>query len=87
MPAREKSVRHRATPAWMGSDRQRAIIAALVEARNAAGMTQRDLAAKLGKQPSYVGKVEAIERNLSVLEFLEWAEALGADPANLLKDR
>ena len=83
MPAREKSVRHRAIPAWMGSDRQRAIIAVLIKA----GMTQRDLAAKLGKQPSYVGKVEAIERNLSVLEFLEWAEALGADPANLLKDR
>ena len=85
MPPREPSVRYRAIPPWMGSDRQRAIVAVLVEARNAAGMTQRDLAAKLGRHPSFVGKIEAVERNLSVLEFLEWAEAVGANGPELLR--
>lgn len=47
-------------------------------------MSQRDLAKKLGKPPSFIGKVEAIERNLSVLEFLAWTPALGADPGDVL---
>jgi transcriptional regulator with XRE-family HTH domain len=49
-------------------------------------MTQRDVAAKLGKPPSFVGKVEAVERNLSVLEFLAWAKAVGVDPGAMLPD-
>lgn len=64
-------------PVWVTSPVHRAIIASLVRARKNAGLTQRDLAAKLGKPPSFVGKVESIERNLSVLELIEWAEALG----------
>ena len=71
-------------PAWVSSATHRAIITALVAARTGAGMTQRDLAARLSKPPSYVGKVEAIERNLSVLEFVEWANALAVDPSALL---
>ena len=71
-------------PAWVSSATHRAIIAALVNARGEAGMTQRDLAVRLGKPPSYVGKVEAIERNLGMLEFVEWAEALGVSPSDLL---
>jgi transcriptional regulator with XRE-family HTH domain len=47
-------------------------------------MTQRDLAAALGKPPSFIGKIEAIERNVSVLEFVAWARAVGAEPASLL---
>jgi hypothetical protein len=47
-------------------------------------MTQRDVALKLGKPPSFVAKVEGIERNLSVLEFLAWTRALGADPGKIL---
>lgn len=85
MPVQEKPVRHRAIPRWVSSDRHRAIIQALVAARLSVGATQRDVAAKLGKPPSFVGKVEANERNLSVLEFVEWSEAIGVDPANLLR--
>lgn len=47
-------------------------------------MTQRDLATGLGKPPSFVGKVEAIERNLSILEFLAWTKALGIAPGGIL---
>lgn len=73
-------------PDWVSSERHRAVIAALVKARKAAGMTQRDVAAKLGKPPSFVGKIEAIERNLSILEFIEWTEAIGADRETVLQD-
>ena len=71
-------------PAWVTSPVHQAIISSLVRARNAAGMTQRDVAKKIGKPPSFVGKVEAIERNLSVLEFMAWANALGVGGADLL---
>lgn len=69
---------------WVSSSLHRDLVAALVQARHAGGMTQRDLAAKLGKPQSYVGKVESIERNLSVTEFWSWANAVGADPGALL---
>lgn len=68
-------------PAWVSSTVHRALIAALVDARKTAGLTQRDVAAKLGKPPSFVGKVESIERNLNVVEFLEWCDAVGMEPA------
>lgn len=57
---------------------------ARVEARKLAGMTQRDLAVRLKKPQSFVAKVEAIERNLSVLELLEWTDAIGIAPASVL---
>ncbi|HZZ33100.1 MAG TPA: helix-turn-helix transcriptional regulator [Phenylobacterium sp.] len=71
-------------PAWVSSPVHREVIAALVSARKAAGMTQRDVAAKIGKPPSFIGKVEAIERNLSILEFIEWSQALGTPAARIL---
>ena len=71
-------------PAWVSSPVHRDLIVAMVAARNAAGMTQRDVAAKLGKPPSLVAKVESVERNLSVLEFLAWTKAIGVSPENLL---
>lgn len=71
-------------PAWVSSPVHRDLIVAMVAARKAAGMTQRDVAAKLGKPPSLVAKVESVERNLSVLEFLAWMKAIGLSPEDLL---
>jgi len=70
-------------PAWVSHPSHRAVIEALIKARAAAGMTQRDVAARIGKPPSFVGKVEAIERNLSVLELIAWARAVNADPVKV----
>lgn len=42
-------------------------------------MTQRDLAEKLNRPRSFVGKIESIERNLSVLELVQWIEAVGLE--------
>ena len=71
-------------PAWVSSPVHRALVAALVDARKAAQMTQRDLAEAIGKPRSFVGKVESIERNLSALEFLAWTIALGIDAGELV---
>jgi transcriptional regulator with XRE-family HTH domain len=71
-------------PAWVSHPAHSAIIDALIRARKGAGLTQREVAARLRKPPSFVGKVEAIERNLSVLEFIAWTRAIGVDPAKVL---
>ena len=71
-------------PAWVVHPSHAAVIDALVKARNAAGITQRDVATKLGKPPSFVAKVESIERNLSVLEFMAWSRVLGVEPGKIL---
>jgi transcriptional regulator with XRE-family HTH domain len=56
----------------------------LVAARKAAGLTQRDIADRIGRPPSFVGKIEGVERNLSVLELLAWCRALGVSPGQIL---
>jgi transcriptional regulator with XRE-family HTH domain len=65
--------------------RHRALIAALVEAREEAGLTQRQLAAKLRRSDSFVWKIEAGERRVDVLEFIEIAQCLGVEAIELMK--
>lgn len=64
--------------------RYRRIVNALVEARHKTGLTQRDLAARLNRPPSYVGKVESLQRRLDVIEVADWLTALGAKPGPFL---
>lgn len=52
--------------------------------RKAAEITQVELAERLGKPQSFVSKVERGERRLDVIEFCQFADALGRDPAELL---
>lgn len=64
-------------PAWVASPVHRAAVEALIEARKAAGLTQRDLALRIGKPHSFIGKLESIERNCSITEWLAIAHATG----------
>jgi transcriptional regulator with XRE-family HTH domain len=64
--------------------KHRALIAAVAAARKAAGLTQRELAAKLKRSNSFVWKFEAGERQLKVLEFIEMAKILGVKPSDLI---
>lgn len=57
----------------------------LVERRNAAGITQSQLADRLGRPQSYVSKFERGERRLDVIEFLEVCRHLETDPYPLLR--
>jgi transcriptional regulator with XRE-family HTH domain len=72
-------VRHLRTP------RHRRLIEEIVRAREAAGLSQRELAKVLKRSPSYVSKFEAAERRLEVCEFTELCEALGVDAPDLLR--
>ncbi len=70
---------------WVSSGAYRAVIEELVTAREAAGVGQRELARRLGKHPSWVNKIERLERRLDVLEFIAIARAIGLSPDSLLK--
>jgi len=52
----------------------------LTAARQAAGLTQAELASRLGKPQTFVSKYERGERRLDVVEFLQIAGALQTDP-------
>jgi transcriptional regulator with XRE-family HTH domain len=56
----------------------------LIQARKAAGITQAELSTKLSRPQSFVSKYERGERRLDVIELLEVARALGADPHSIL---
>ena len=57
------------------------LIAAIVDMRKQAGMTQRDLADALGREQSFVGRIETGQRRVDLVEFVWICRACGADPA------
>lgn len=67
------------------SEKQRILGDWLVKSRKKAGLTQIELAKKLGKPQSFVAKYEGGERRLDVIELLEIAYILGADVKTILK--
>jgi transcriptional regulator with XRE-family HTH domain len=67
------------------TSRHRSLISVLIAARESAGLSQRELAKRLDRAHSFVGKIESGERQLNLLEFWEYAEVLDADPADLLR--
>ena len=70
--------------AWVSSAPYREMVAALVAARTDAGLGQRELARRLGKHPSWLNKVERLERRLDILEFVAIARAIGLAPDELM---
>lgn len=72
-------------PSSIFTQRHQEFIAFIASVRKAAEITQVELAARLGKPQSFVSKVERGERRLDVIEFCQVAEALGHNPADLLK--
>lgn len=67
------------------SPRHEALRALLVRERKRAGLSQTEVAAKLGRYQSYVATVEGGQRRVDVVEFLDFAEAIGFDPAKAIK--
>jgi ribosome-binding protein aMBF1 (putative translation factor) len=52
----------------------------LRELREATGMTQRDLAAKLKRGQYFIARCETGSRRVDVAEFVEWCVACRFDP-------
>lgn len=57
----------------------------LVASREKAGLTQSEVAARLGRPQSFVAKYEGGERRLDVVEFIEVCAGLEIDPHTILK--
>lgn len=59
--------------------RYRAIVERLVQLRDEVGISQRELAERLGLPRSYVSKAENYERGLDLVQMVDWLRALGVD--------
>jgi len=71
-------------PRWVTPAAYRAANAEVAKARQAAGLTQRDVAANLKVPPSVVAKIETGDRRLDALEVAILAEMFGLEPRELL---
>jgi transcriptional regulator with XRE-family HTH domain len=68
-----KSAGHKQFAAWVK------------ETREAMGMSQSQLARRIGKSQGYVARTETGERRMDVVEFIEFAEALGSSPVKMFQ--
>lgn len=62
------------------SEQGQAIGTALKNAREAAGLSQRELCRRLGREHAFVSKCELGERRVDIVEFYWICKACGADP-------
>jgi transcriptional regulator with XRE-family HTH domain len=58
----------------------------LVRHRKARGLSQQDVADKLGWQQSVIAKIETVQRRIDMIEFIRLAEAIGFDAARVVRE-
>jgi ribosome-binding protein aMBF1 (putative translation factor) len=68
------------------TERHKTLIALLIKKREAAGLTQGELATKLGEYQSFVPRLESGQRRVDVVEFLALADLLGFDAERALRE-
>ena len=68
---------------WVDADQYKVVGACLAAARRRAGLTQQELAARLGKPQSFVSEYERGQRRVDVVELLAMSKALDADAIDL----
>lgn len=69
---------------WVSSPSYQAAVRVLVEARKAAGLTQRELASRIGRPYTVIANIERGERQIDVVEFIAIARALGVGEVELM---
>jgi transcriptional regulator with XRE-family HTH domain len=69
----------------IGSRRQEALRAFLVERRKALSLTQADVAKRLKQHQSFIARMESGQRRVDVVELLDLAKALGFDPREVIR--
>jgi transcriptional regulator with XRE-family HTH domain len=72
-------------PRSVFTDAYRELLSLLVEVRKEAGVTQVELAKRLGRPQPFVSYFERGERRMDVIEFVAVAKALGVAPAILFE--
>jgi transcriptional regulator with XRE-family HTH domain len=60
------------------------LLALMTGARERAGLTQAELAERIGQTQTFVSKCERGERRLDVIELVEFLIAMNIDPRSLL---
>ncbi len=60
------------------------VVQTIKDARLEAGLKQEELAARIGKDQSWLSLVERSQRRLDVVEFIALAHAIGLKPEDLL---
>lgn len=68
------------------TDEHRSLVGALAQARRDAGVSQYELADRLGVDQTYVSKYESGRRRLDVIEFLRIVAALQIDPHPIIEN-
>lgn len=59
----------------------REMVSAAIALRRAAGLTQRQLAERLGREQNFVARVETGQRRVDLVEWVMLCRACDADPA------
>lgn len=59
----------------------RELVSAVVALRKSAGLTQRDLAARLDREQNFVGRLETGQRRIDLVEWMMLCRACDVDPA------
>jgi transcriptional regulator with XRE-family HTH domain len=67
------------------SELYQALLAALIQARKDAGLTQVELAARIGQRQTFVSKYEKGERRLDVAEYITIARAIRVEPFAMMR--
>lgn len=62
------------------------LVRMLIDKREAAGITQTELASKLGEYQSFVARLESGQRRIDVVEFIELARVLDFDAAGFIEE-
>lgn len=68
------------------SEPYKLLLEMLIEARTQAGVTQVELAGRLGRPQPFISFVERGERRVDVIEFYAIMKALGADPEEAFRE-
>jgi transcriptional regulator with XRE-family HTH domain len=69
----------------LGSARHKVLVDLIVAKRETAGLTQTQLANKLGEYQSFVARLESGQRRIDVIELIEIADVLAFDAAQAIK--
>jgi transcriptional regulator with XRE-family HTH domain len=68
----------------LGTEQHKALIAMLIAKREAAGLTQAQLAEALGEYQSFVARLESGQRRVDVIELIQLARILGFDAQQMV---
>lgn len=68
----------------LGTKQHTKLVKTLIAYREAAGLTQTQLADELGEYQSFVARLESGQRRVDVVEFLILAKILNFNPAHII---